>query len=186
LPAHFLTALIHRLGPAGVALGAGLEGETAVVIGGAATRHGLVTPLACALAAWAGSFLADQFVFWISREQRHHRFVQHLAARPRVGRALGFIDRHPVLFCCGFRFVYGFRIAGPAAVGLSHIAGRTFVACNALSAAAWAVLFTYLGYRFGDGLLTLVRPLLQLPHIGLELGIFAVLLAILWSGRAWR
>lgn len=186
LPAHFLTTLVHRLGPAGVVLGAGLEGETAVVIGGAAARHGLFTPLAAGLAAWAGSFLADQLVFWLSREQRHRPFVQRLAVQPKVGRALGLIDRHPVLFCSLFRFVYGFRIAGPAAVGLSQVAGRLFILCNGLSAAVWAALFTFAGYRFGPALLAALRPLLHLPHVGIELAVFALAVAALWMARARR
>lgn len=186
LPAHFLTTLVHRLGPAGVALGAGLEGETAVIVGGAAARHGLFTPVAAGFAAWAGSFLADQLVFWLSREQRHRPFVQRLAAQPKVGPALALIDRHPVPFCCLFRFVYGFRIAGPAAVGLSGVAGRLFVLCNALSAAVWAALFTYAGYRFGPELLSALRPLLHLPHIWVELTVFALVVGAAWIARARR
>ncbi|HET9629176.1 MAG TPA: DedA family protein [Novosphingobium sp.] len=184
--AGLLVSLVHRLGVIGVALGAGLEGETAVVLGGTAAQRGLFSPIACAVAAWLGSFLADQFVFWLSREQRQRPFVQKLAGQPRVGRALGVIDRHPWLFCFGFRFVYGFRIAGPAAVGLSAVPGRVFVGWNALSAAVWAAVFTFMGYRFGDALLAAVRPLLHLPHIGVELGVVAVVLALLWIGRAKR
>jgi len=186
LPAHFLTTLVHRLGPAGVGLGAALEGETAVVIGGAAARHGLFSPVAAGLAAWAGSFLADQLVFWLAREQRHRSFVERLAAQPKVSRALALIDRHPVPFCCLFRFVYGFRIAGPAAVGFSRVAGRLFVLCNAVSAAVWAALFTFAGYRFGPALLSALRPLLHLPHIWVELAVFALALATIWLTRARR
>lgn len=174
---HLLTMLIQRLGPAGVALGAGLEGETAVVLGGAAARHGLFNPVAAALAAFIGSFVADQLVFWASRHERDHPLVHKWCAKPAVGRALHFLERHPRLFCFGFRFVYGFRIAGPAAVGLSAVAGRTFIVLNALSAALWAGVFTWAGYRFGKALIDAIRPLLHIPHIGVELGIFALAVA---------
>jgi membrane protein DedA with SNARE-associated domain len=186
MPAHLITALVHRLGPAGVALGAGLEGETAVVIGGTAAHHGLFNPVAAALAAWAGSFVADQLVFWLSREQRHRPFVQKLAAEPKVGRALGIIDKHPRLFCCAFRFVYGFRIAGPAAVGLSAVPGRLFVVCNAVSAAVWAGLFTFIGYHFGNGLLAAIRPFFHVPHVGVELAVAIVAIGLLWLARPKR
>lgn len=182
---HILTFLIHRLGPAGVALGAALEGETAVVLGGAAAGHGFFNPVASAIAAWAGSFLADQLVFWASRYESHRPFLRGLTEKPAFDRALRFIDRHPRLFCFGFRFIYGFRIAGPAAVGASSVPGRTFIVVNALSAALWASLFTFAGFRFGPALLNAIRPLLTVPHVALEVGIFVAGLAavLIWKNR---
>ena len=185
---HFLTLMVHRFGPLGVALGAALEGETAVVIGGTAAGQGLFHPLASALAAWAGSFLADQLVFWASRRQQDRPAVRRLREKAAVARALHIIDRHPRLFCFAFRFVYGFRIAGPAAVGASAVPGRTFVVLNALSAAVWAALFTWIGVRFGGRLLDLVRPFLQVPHVAVEVAVFALVLgaAALWHVRGRR
>lgn len=182
---HFLLALIHRLGPAGVGLGAALEGETAVVVGGAAAHHGLFNPVAGALAAWLGSFLADQFVFWASRHERERAWVCKLRDKPAVHRALAIVDHHPRLFCFAFRFVYGFRVAGPAAVGASDVPGRTFVICNALSAGLWATLFTWAGYRFGPALERAVGSLFRMPAAVLEVGVFALLLiaVLVWRSR---
>ena len=59
----FLFRLVHGFGAVGVGLGAGLEGETAVVLGGLAARHGAFSPVAAVLAAWLGAFLADQIFF---------------------------------------------------------------------------------------------------------------------------
>jgi membrane protein DedA with SNARE-associated domain len=182
---HLLTIAIHRLGPFGVALGAALEGETAVMIGGTAAGHGLFSPLASGLAACAGSLLADQLVFWVSRHERQRPWVRQRLANPAVSRALHFLERHPRLFCFGFRFVYGFRIAGPAAVGISSVPASTFIVLNALSAAVWAALFTWLGYRFGAELLYALSPVLQVPHIVVEALVFAVVLAVaaIWARR---
>src|SRR4051812_3894335 len=110
-----LAQLIHRFGALGVGLGAGLEGETAVVLGGLLARHGAFAPLAAALAAWLGSFAADQIFFGLGRSQRDGKLVRRVSARPAFRRALTFVERHPLLFCLGFRFVYGFRVAGPVA-----------------------------------------------------------------------
>ena len=63
-------------------------------------------------------------------------------------RAIGFIDRHPLPFCFAFRFLYGFRIAGPLAIGVSDVPARTFAIVNFVSAAVWATVFTLIGYRF--------------------------------------
>jgi len=180
---HLLSLLIHRLGPLGVGLGAALEGETAVVIGGALARHGLFHPVAGGLAAWAGSFLADQVVFWVSRRERRRPFVRRLTEKPAVVRAFELIERWPRLFSFGFRFLYGFRIAGPAAAGLSTIPARLFLVLNALSAALWASLFTFAGYRFGPAVVHALRRLLYVPHLGVELAIFALAAtALLFAG----
>jgi len=174
---HFIGTFIHRFGPLGVGIGAALEGETAVVLGGVAARDGLFNPVGGALAACVGSFLADQLVFWASRHESHRPFVRERLGMPAVARALGFLERHPRLFCFGFRFVYGFRIAGPAAVGISAVPARTFVVLNAVSAALWGASFTFVGYRFGPALLETLRPLRHIPHLAVELGVAAVVLA---------
>ena len=141
--------LISRFGPLGVGLGAGLEGETAVLIGGMIARQGMFSPEAAAIAAWAGSFAADQLFFGLGRLHRNSRYVHRLVQRPAFTRALDLISRHPIHFCFGFRFVYGFRVAGPVAIGVSHVPARLFLLLNCLSAAVWASVFTALGYSFG-------------------------------------
>lgn len=141
--------LIGRFGALGVGLGAGLEGETAVVIGGAIARHGAFRPEAAAIAAWLGSFTADQLFFGLGRARRKSRRVQRIVQKPAFTRALNLLDRHPIGFCLAFRFIYGCRIAAPVAIGVSHVPARLFVLLNCISAAVWATTFTALGYRFG-------------------------------------
>lgn len=88
-------------------LGAGLEGETAVMIGSAIARHGLFRPAAAAAAAWMGSFLADQLFFGLARSQRDNRYVQRVNQKRAFTRALGFVDRHPI----GFAWPFGSSMA---------------------------------------------------------------------------
>jgi len=185
---HLLSHFVHRFGVLGVLLGAALEGETAVLVGGAAAHHGLFNPYLSAAAAFLGSVVADQLVFWASRHEQERAIVRRIREKPAVARALQIIDRHPRLFCFGFRFVYGFRIAGPAAVGASSVPGRTFVVLNALSALVWAIVFTWAGYRFGGKLIEAVRPLLEPPYLAIELGVFAslVLAFVLWRRQGSR
>jgi len=79
-----------------------------------------------------------------------------------------------------------FRIAGPAAVGLSTVPGRLFVVCNAVSAAVWAALFTFIGYHFGNALLAAIRPFFHVPHVGVELAVAIVATGLLWLARLKR
>jgi membrane protein DedA with SNARE-associated domain len=181
-----LFRLIHSLGPIGVGLGAGLEGETAVVVGGLLARHGAFSPVSAGLAAWLGSFLADQIFFALGRWQRQGRLVVRVSAKPAFARALALIDRHPLPFCLAFRFVYGFRVAGPVAIGVSQVPARLFLALNLIMAALWAGLFTFLGFRFGQDVERVLRRLLTPTHGALLLGLLAAGCAIFLIAGAAR
>ncbi len=170
-----LSSLVSRYGIFGVALGAGLEGEAAVVTGGILASHSLFNPFAAAFAAWAGSLIADQIFFVLGRSQRNGRFVTNVSKKAVFTRALTFIDRYPVAFCFTFRFVYGFRVAGPVAIGVSHVPARQFFGLNCASAALWAAIFTTLGYRFGPRLERAVHAFFT-PTILFVMGSAALLL----------
>ena len=144
--------LVQHYGAAGVALGAALEGETVVTAGGFLAHRGLLNPYVAAACAFLGSCLMDQLLFFAGRYQRERALVKRLLAKPAMARALGFIHRYPSAFCFSFRFIYGLRVAGPLAIGVSAIPTRRFVLLNLLSAAIWACLFTFIGYHFGNAI----------------------------------
>ena len=158
--------LFAQYGALAVALGAGLEGEAAVTAGGFLAHRGLIDLRLAIVSAFLGSFAVDQLLFLVARFQRERPFIQRARARPAFARALGMIERQPTLFCVVFRFLYGLRIAGPLAVGVSGVPVRRFVILNALSAILWATTFSYLGFRFGAAVTAQVgafvtgRPLL--------------------------
>ncbi|KQM64306.1 hypothetical protein ASE75_10005 [Sphingomonas sp. Leaf17] len=139
-----------------VVLGAGIEGETAVVIGGLMAHQGLLSLPLVMVAAAVGSFASDQIFFTIGRRFRQSAWVARLTARPAFARALTTLERHPRAFILGFRFLYGLRTISPVAVGTSHIPTATFVPLNALAAALWGMLFATIGYVFGEGFAELV------------------------------
>jgi membrane protein DedA with SNARE-associated domain len=147
-----IDSLIADYGLAAIFLGAGIEGETCVVAGGVLAHRHLLPLWAVWLAATSGSFVADQLFFASGRYFRDHPRVKRIAAKPGFAKALVTLERHPVLFVMGFRFLYGLRTVSPIAIGTSHIRTRTFLPLNALAAAIWAALFTGIGYGFGGGI----------------------------------
>lgn len=155
--------LIRVYGAFAIFLGAALEGEAAVTTGGYLAHRHLVDPFWAAAAAFAGSFMADQIVFHFARYHREHRWIQNIRRRPAFARALGFIERRPVAFCMAFRFIYGMRTAGPIAIGVSNVPTRRFVLLNAFSAAIWASIFTFIGFRFGKAFEMLVTRIASDP-----------------------
>ncbi|WP_394664228.1 DedA family protein [uncultured Sphingomonas sp.] len=180
-----IEAIVARYGVAAIALGAGLEGETAVVTGGILSHQGLVAWPAAFLAAAIGSFLADQVFFTIGRRARDGRWVGKLRKRRVYTRVTKLMERYPVGFIFAFRFLYGLRTISPVALGTSHVSTRLFVAVNAASALCWAAIFTGIGYLFGEAFHELAaryRP--TLPHILMAAGLVMVAATIGWGVRA--
>lgn len=151
-----LEAFFAEYGLLAIFLGAGIEGETAVIIGGAIAHRGLVSPFTAVVAAGMGSFIADQLLFWLGRRYRAHQRVIRLGANVRFRRALNLIERYPKGFIFGFRFIYGIRIASPLALGTSSIRAHTFLVLNFCSAFLWATCFITVGYVFGATLQALL------------------------------
>ena len=170
---NWFTHFFEQYGAFAIALGAGLEGEAAVTAGGYFAHRGLIDLKLTAFSAFLGSFIVDQALFLLARYQRDHWFVRAARKRSAFVRALQTIDRHPAVFCLVFRFLYGLRIAGPLALGVSDVPARRFIVLNAASAALWAATFSYLGYRFGaaitDRLLSFVTD--HAPAIALAAGV---------------
>ena len=177
--------MIEQYGALGVGLGGAIEGEGAVVVGGAMAREGLINPWSAALAAFIGGWLSCQLFFLVGRSQRDHRLIHRLTEKPLFARALRMIDRHPRLFCFGFRFIYGFRVIGPIAISMSHVRARDFAWLQLLSAAIWGPGLVLLGYSFGKVIVKLVWMLLTPAHalIAAALTILALLGWLQWRRR---
>ena len=48
------------------------------------------------------------------------------------------------------------------------------------------VLFTFIGYHFGNALLAAIRPFFHVPHVGVELAVAIVAIGLLWLARQKR
>lgn len=181
-----IESFITNYGTAAIFLGAAFEGETSVVTGGLLAHQHLVSLWGSAVAAVTGSFFADQLFFFVGRRYRDSARVRRIAAKPAFARALQTLDRHPTGFILGFRFLYGLRTISPIAIGTSQIPARTFLLLNAISAVVWGVLFTALGYIFGDSLIELadrIMPGKKLTAVAILIGIAALVIAAI---RFWR
>ncbi len=176
--------LIAQYGLLAVFLGAGIEGETAVIAGGVLAHQGLVSPIGAGVAAAAGSFAADQGFFQIGRHFREHRLVRGLRERPTYARAIRLFERYPRGFIVAYRFLYGLRTVSPIAIGTSAIAWKQFMLVNLAAAAVWATLFTIIGYWFGDVLGELFGRIAG-DRLLWGIGVAVVVAALLGLGARW-
>lgn len=143
--------LIERYGLIAVFLGCVAEGESAAILGGFFAHQHIFLPWHTALAAFLGAFAGDTFFFILGRGFEDHPRVLKLRKRPGFSHAYRMVRDHPNLFVLSNRYIYGMRLVGGIAAGLSGISPLRFVALNAISSAVWALLFTGIGYVFGLG-----------------------------------
>ena len=127
-----------------------LEGETFVLIAGLLAQKGYLTFGWLFLAAWLGSFAGDQIVFALGRHYGARILTSFPRIEPAAQKAIGWMERHAVGFILVYRFIYGVRNISSFAIGLSHLPWRKFAVWNAVAAFVWALVFTGLGYLFGD------------------------------------
>ncbi|MFD2238568.1 DedA family protein [Aureimonas populi] len=175
-----ILGLIDRFGIVIVLIGTFFEGEVFAIVGGFLAYRG-AHPIEMMLAlAFVGSFFGDLAVFLFSRYFSDSRFVVRWTQRPRFARALSLVDRFQAYFVIVNRYVYGLRMPGLIALGLSSITVPRFLFLNLIGAALWATLFTTIGYVFGYSISTVFARLEMV-----EEGLLAALLTILVAVAGW-
>jgi membrane protein DedA with SNARE-associated domain len=141
---------LRQYGPIGIFLGAGFEGQTALIVGGLLARQHILNLWVVLACATAGSGLVDHLLFVAGRRFRTHRWVAKATQQAAFARALRFIERYPIGYILAFRFIFGLRVASPIAVGVSQIPTWRFTILNILGAVIWATAFTVGGFVFGE------------------------------------
>jgi membrane protein DedA with SNARE-associated domain len=172
--------LIEQYGLIAVFLGCVAEGESAALLGGFFAHQHVFVLWQAFLAAAIGAFAGDSFFFILGRSFADHPFVVKLKGRPGFSHAYRLVSTHPDIFVLSNRFIYGLRLVGGIAAGLSGIAVTRFVILNAISSMVWAGLFTTIGYVFGLGAERIVGQALVRHErllIALAIGLAAAILA---------
>ncbi|TGQ54002.1 DedA family protein [Mesorhizobium sp. M1C.F.Ca.ET.193.01.1.1] len=189
-----MTEVIHRLiaqyGLVAVFLGCVAEGESAAILGGFFAHQQVFVLWQAFVAAFLGAFVGDTFFFTLGRSFADHPYVRRLRRRPGFRRAYRLLNTHPNIFVLTNRYIYGMRLVGGIAAGLSTVSVPRFVILNAISSAVWAALFGTVGYVFGLGAERMVgqafarhERLLIALAVGLGVAVLAWLVAHHFAGR---
>ncbi len=177
---EFIHYLIEQYGLIAVFLGCVAEGESAAILGGFFAHQHLFVLWHTILAAALGAFAGDTLFFILGRSFAEYPFVVRLRKRPGFRRAYRLVNTHPNIFVLSNRYIYGLRLVGGVAAGLSRIGMMRFVILNAISSAIWAVLFSGIGYFFGLGAEQIVGKALARHEklvIGLAIGLTVAVIA---------
>ncbi|HUI64197.1 MAG TPA: DedA family protein [Bacteroidota bacterium] len=126
------------------------QGEPAVIVGGALAARGYWPWYAFGLLAASGSAIGHQ-IYYVLGRRYGLRLLAKLPGRwqPAIAQAQALVLRHENKILPLMRFAYGIRGPLPVVCGACGIPSGKFLLYNLLTALAWALLFTALGYAFG-------------------------------------
>ena len=153
--------LVANYGYYAIFVGAFLEGETILALGGfAAYRGHLDIWIVIGLALVAG-FLGDQFYFFLGRYKGQDLLAKRPEWQAKVVQFDALLSRYHAPLIIGIRFMYGFRIVGPILLGMGRVPAWKFVVYNFIGACIWAPLIAGLGYFFGQAIEVVIKDLKQ-------------------------
>ena len=147
-----LESLITSYGYVAIVVGAFLEGETILVLGGFAAHRGYLELPWVIFAAFVGSLIGDQLYFFLGRTHRTAFLNKRPTWKARVEKFQKLLERFRTPIILIFRFLYGLRLVAPFAIGMSTVPIGEFIFLNTVGALVWAILIGAGGYFFGNAL----------------------------------
>jgi len=130
-----------------------------------------------------GTWLADLGLYYVGRWQGRWARQRWPRLREWMVRTFKIVRRHPWRASVAVRWAYGLRLTLPIACGAAHLPLPVYLVGSAISCASWAVVFTGIGWAFGE------TTLIVLGHVrryeNYLVGLFILLLIIgFWIVRA--
>lgn len=174
-----IVALIQDYGYPVVAVGTFLEGEAVLLAAGFSAHRGYLSlPIVIGIATLA-SFCGDQLYFFLGRRYGESIIARFPGMRRSADRMQAMVVRYKTPIVLAIRFLYGLRIAGPLAIGMSNaVHWRTFVALNLIGALVWACIVAGIGYLFANAIEIVLKDLRKYE---LLIGIALVAAVLIWK-----
>lgn len=145
-----LTAWLHAAGGPLLLVAAWLQGEAAVILGGALARQGYWPWWEVWLFASFPAMLGHQIYYFLGRRYGDAVIARFpLRLQPAFRRANDLVRRHETRVLVLMRFAYGIRLPLPILCGAAGVAPGKFFFYNVATALSWALVFTVLGVLFG-------------------------------------
>lgn len=177
-------SLIEAYGYLAVFVGAFLEGETILAMGGFAAQRGYLNFSVVVIVALLGGFIGDQAYFFLGRRNGKRILARFPSMARRAAKVDEWLYRYHATLIVAIRFMYGFRIVGPIVFGMGRVPARRFVLFNLIGACIWAVLVAGVGFAFGHALESVLADAKRYELLGL--GAIALLGIVLWGVHLYR
>ena len=97
-----------------------------------------------------GTWTAHILLYYVGRWRSAWVQRRFPRARRMIQKVLEVVRRHPWRSSLAVRFAYGLRLTLPIACGAAHVPLRIYIPGSGISAAAWSMVFTLLGWGLGE------------------------------------
>jgi len=177
-----LADVILHYGYALVFVSAAVEGDATLLTATFLAHRGYLRLDLVIIVAAAATITINQVYFWLARAYAQKR-VASLRANRKIQVVLDRIDRHGMLLVFFSRFIYGFRIAIPAACGAIGMPPISFAIGDVAGSVVWSVVVGLAGFAIGQLLDRLLDDLRRYEW-WIALALFCgVLILLAWHGR---
>ena len=176
--------LVANLGYVAIFLGAFLEGETVLALGGVAAAYGYLHYTLVVLVAIFGAFFGDQVWFFVGRRYGSRMIARFPSIAAKAPRVQALVRRWDAVAVILLRFCYGLRIAGPIVIGSCGIPAWRLALFNFIGAVIWAPIVAGVGYLAGEALEYWIG---RMQHVQIAV-LMVILLTIIIAGLVmhWR
>ncbi|MEZ5319502.1 MAG: DedA family protein [Vicinamibacterales bacterium] len=165
--------------------GAAFEGDAFLLAATFLAHRGYLDLHTTIVVAALGTSAANHAYYWIAR--RHGRqALASLAASKRLSRITAAVTRHAPWLLFVSRFLYGLRIAIPAACGATGMRAGLFSAVDLAGSAVWAVTIGLAGVAIGRGLELIVEDLHRHEGLVALVILLVVVVGLAVRGRDWK
>lgn len=179
--------LIIQFGYIALFLGSFLEGESFLIAAAFLAKRGYSRLDLVMLVALAGAYLGDVALYFLGRHKGVGILLKFPQARRYYPKVKKLFNRFGIWAIFITRYLYGFRFASAAFLGLVKMKKEEFLPFAFLSCMVWAVVMGGLGYIFGASLEALIG---QIKHyekliviLIIVIGFSVWLVRRIWSSR---
>ena len=176
-------ALLPRLWAYGALAVTGIITEEATpLIGGLAAHDERLNLWLVVSVVTLGTWAADILLYYLGRWRGYWVRRRWPAVRTFILRALRIVRRHPWRSSLAVRFAYGLRLTLPIACGAARLPIVLYLIGSGISAFAWSLVFTLIGWGFGRTTLIVLGHVRRYENM-LILVIVVVLALVFWAMR---
>jgi membrane protein DedA with SNARE-associated domain len=145
-----VVALVSRYGLLAVFGGSLIEGEGILIVASMLSQQGVLDPVRVWLAASSGAWLGHLFWFTTGRVIRGRPLALGSAAfRARSAKVKRLIEARPVTAIFLLQYLYGLRLVGAVALGLTELSLPRFALYQVVNCFVWAGLIGGVAYLLG-------------------------------------
>lgn len=161
-------------GLAALLVGSFLEGEAVLLAAGVLSARGLLRPvnvwLVASLGAWAGHLVWFSLARLATRSGPASR-RRWMSPGGRLARVDDLVRSHPTASIVALQYLYGARLIGAFALGLTGLSWRRFAVTEVPNCLLWSALFTAMGYAAGDVSTRIFAGWLRWAWVAISLGV---------------